>query len=90
MSPFSPAVLLGAALVSSPALWSALAGRQDLSVGLGRYLVAVGLCWLGGSLLALLVGPPAGTRPPSETPTAPPAGEQAERNDAAQPVPTAP
>lgn len=59
MSPFSPLVLLGAALVSSPALWSALVGRQDPTVGLSRYLIAVALCWGAGSLLALVIGPPA-------------------------------
>lgn len=63
MSPFSPLVLLGAVLVSSPALWSALVGRQDPSVGLSRYLVAVALCWAAGSVLAMVVGPPAAPAP---------------------------
>lgn len=94
MSPFSPLVLIGAALVSSPALWGVLVGRQDLSVGLGRYLVAVGLCWLGGSVLAMLVGPPAAAATPPATPSAEPsatpAGERAGRDDAGQPAPTAP
>lgn len=65
MSPFSPLVLLGAALVSSPALWSALVGRQDPTVGLSRYLIAVALCWGAGSLLTMLVGPPAAPARPS-------------------------
>ena len=54
MSPASGIVLGVAAIVASPALWNSLvAGSMPLNVGLSRYLVAVGVCWV---LLSLIGG----------------------------------
>ena len=53
----SAPVLLGAALVSSPALWRGLDGGSA-SVALIRFLVSIGLCWVALSVVAALVGPP--------------------------------
>lgn len=59
MSPLSPAVLVAAALVSSPALWNAVVeGTTRPSVALTRYLVSIVLCWAALGALAMLVGPP--------------------------------
>ena len=41
MSPFSAPVLVGAALVSSPALWNVLQGDSPPEVALSRYLVSI-------------------------------------------------
>ena len=58
MSPFSGSVLGGAAVLSSPALWSSLVtGTTPLADGLLRYIGAVAVCWVGLSLVAALVGP---------------------------------
>ena len=54
----SAPVLLGAALVSSPALWRGLAGEGSPTVAMTRFLVSIGLCWVGLSVVAALVGPP--------------------------------
>ena len=54
---FSGPVLLGAALVSSPALWSGLVGQAPLEVGLSRYLTAVALSWAALTVVAMLIGP---------------------------------
>jgi hypothetical protein len=59
---FSAPVLLGAALISSPALWSGFVGQAPLQVGLSRYLVAVAVSWGALSLVATLIGP---ARPPA-------------------------
>lgn len=59
MSPVSSPVLGTAALVSSPALWSALVtGTTPPFVGLSRFLVAVLMCWLALAFVSTLVGPP--------------------------------
>jgi hypothetical protein len=57
MNLFSAPVLLGAALISAPALWSGFLGQAPLQVGLSRYLWAVALSWGALSLLATLIGP---------------------------------
>lgn len=70
MSPFSTPVLLGAALLSSPALWLSLTGHMRAEVALSRYLVAVVVCWLALALFVSLVGPPPGrTRQPAAAAT---------------------
>lgn len=52
-------VLLGAVLLSSPALWRALVdGNGSPTVALTRFLVCAGLCWVALSVVAVLVGPP--------------------------------
>ncbi|MFL6158147.1 MAG: hypothetical protein ACJ72D_18805 [Marmoricola sp.] len=80
MSPLSPGVLGGAAVVASPALWSSVVdGTMPLDVGLTRYLVAIGVCWAVISLVAELAFPaPGSIRPvpaepdiPVDTETAP-------------------
>lgn len=67
----SAPVLLGAALVSSPALWRGLVDGGSASVALTRFLVSIGLCWVALSVLAALVGPP-----PRRTPEADPASDE--------------
>ena len=70
MSPLSPAVLGGAAVVASPALWAGVVdGSMPLDVALTRYLIAIGICWAVLSVIVELAftggGPP---RPvPAET-----------------------
>lgn len=84
MNPFSLPVLGGAALVSSPALWNSVAGETALRVGLSRYLVAVVVCWLALSLLAMVVGP---VPPPADeagNPTEHPSDAVATRADEEQ------
>lgn len=54
---FSAPVLLGAALISSPALWSGFVGQAPVEVGLSRYLLAVALSWGALTLVATLIGP---------------------------------
>lgn len=54
---FSTPVLLAAALISSPALWSGLIGQGTLQLGLSRYLMAVALTWAALSVVVILVGP---------------------------------
>lgn len=70
MSPLSPGVLGGAAVVASPALWSSVVdGAMPLDVGLTRYLIAIGVCWAVISLVAELAFPaPGSVRPaPAES-----------------------
>jgi hypothetical protein len=62
MNLFSAPVLLGAALISSPALWSGFVGQAPLQMGLSRYLLAVAFSWGALSLVATLIGP---ARPPA-------------------------
>lgn len=57
MSPFSAPVLVGAALVSSPALWNVIQGTAPAEVALTRYLVSVVLCWMALAVVAFVVGP---------------------------------
>ena len=59
MSPASGTVLVAAAIVASPALWNSLvAGSIPLNVGLSRYLVAVGVCWVLGAIGGLIFPKP--------------------------------
>jgi thiosulfate reductase cytochrome b subunit len=58
MIPMSGGVLLVAALLTSPALWSTLVeGTMPLHVGLTRYLLATGVCWVVLSVVSELVWP---------------------------------
>jgi hypothetical protein len=68
MSPLSSPVLVGAALVSSPALWAAFVeGSTSPETALVRYLICAGLCWAAFAFFSMLVGPP--PRPvPAEVP----------------------
>ena len=70
MSPLSAPVLVGAALVSSPALWNALQGTGSPEVALTRYLVCIVLCWTALAVVAFVVGPA-----PVETGATPATGE---------------
>ena len=46
LTPFSPGVLFTAAVISSPALWSAFAdGTMEIDVALTRYLITVLIVW---------------------------------------------
>jgi hypothetical protein len=65
MSPLSPAVLGGAAVVASPALWAGLVdGTMPLDVALTRYLIAIGICWAVISVVVELAFPtPGSVRP---------------------------
>ncbi|MGA9749006.1 MAG: hypothetical protein WBQ50_16230 [Nocardioides sp.] len=57
MSPFSAPVLVGAALVSSPALWNVLHGTASPELALTRYLISVVLCWMALAVVGFVVGP---------------------------------
>ncbi len=60
MSPLSGAVLTGATVVASPALWSSLVdGTMPLDVALTRYLIALGICWALFTLVAEFAFPSA-------------------------------
>ena len=77
MSPFSTPVLVGAALVSSPALWNVIQGTAPAEVALTRYLISVVLCWMALAAVAMLIGPvppatpatPAGAPADADAPT---------------------
>ncbi|NUR09238.1 MAG: hypothetical protein HOQ45_19825 [Nocardioidaceae bacterium] len=59
MSPFSTPVLLGATVVSGPALYGAfVSGTTSTQTALLRFLVCAGLAWLGLAVVSMLVGPP--------------------------------
>lgn len=62
----SAPVLLGAVLVSSPALWRGLVEGGSPTVALTRFLVSIGLCWVALSVVAGLVGPPPRRAPDAE------------------------
>lgn len=62
----SAPVLLGAALVSSPALWRGLVEDGSPTVALTRFLVSIGLCWVALSVVASLVGPSPRRTPDAE------------------------
>lgn len=73
MSPLSGSVLVGAAVVASPALWSSLVdGALPLDVALTRYLIAVVICWVLISLVAELAFPAPGSVKPKVEPDAEP------------------
>ncbi len=57
MSPLSGPVLMGAALVSSPAVYHAIEGTAPVEVALVRFLISVVLCWLALDLVTSLIGP---------------------------------
>ena len=62
MSPLSPAVLGGAAVVASPALWAGVVdGTMPLDVALTRYLIAISICWAVLSVVAELAFPTPGS-----------------------------
>ena len=65
MSPLSPVVLGGAAVVASPALWAGVVdGTMPLDVALTRYLIAIGICWAVLSIVVELAFPaPGSVRP---------------------------
>ena len=64
MSPLSPAVLGGAAVVASPALWAGVVdGSMPLDVALTRYLIAIGICWAVLSVVVELAFPAPAARP---------------------------
>jgi hypothetical protein len=64
MIPLSGWVLLAAAVITSPALWSGLVvGTMPLDVVLTRYLVVTAGCWLAFSLAADLVWPRSAPQP---------------------------
>ncbi|WP_374454295.1 hypothetical protein [Nocardioides sp.] len=46
MKPVSGAMLLVAAVLTSPALAGAVMGAVPVDVALGRYLVVAGVCWV--------------------------------------------
>lgn len=68
MSPFSAPVLGGAALLTTPAVWNVLHGVSPTSVALGRFLIAIALCWLALEIVTAAVGPTprADSREPAE------------------------
>ena len=68
MSPFSTPVLAAAAVVASPALWSAVDGTLPIDVALTRYLIAVGICWALISVVAEFAFPAPGSVKPEPTP----------------------
>jgi len=77
MSPLSAPVLVGAAVVASPALWAAMVeGSMTAETALVRYLVCVGLCWAAFAVLAMLVGPP--PAPPRVEPPSVPKDQESE------------
>ena len=80
MSPLSPAVLGGAAVVASPALWSSVVdGTMPLDVALTRYLIAIGICWAVISIVVELAFPaPGSVQPAPVKAETPPDGEQPE------------
>ena len=64
MSPLSPAVLGGAAVVASPALWAGVVdGTMPLDVALTRYLIAIGICWAVISVVVELAFTPGPVQP---------------------------
>lgn len=69
MSPLSTTVLGGGALLSSPALYQCLVdGTMPLETALTRFLVALVVCWLAGTVLTEFVLPrPAGRPAPPDT-----------------------
>ncbi|MGH3423224.1 MAG: hypothetical protein ACRDO8_00765 [Nocardioidaceae bacterium] len=59
VSPLSAPVLVGAALVSSPALWNAtVTGGIPATEALLRYLIALPLCWIALEIVTAMVGAP--------------------------------
>lgn len=58
MIPISGSVLLVAAVLCSPALYSTLVtGSMPLEIGLTRYLLVTGVCWVALSVAASVVWP---------------------------------
>lgn len=71
MSPLSGSVLIGSAIVASPALKASLIDQtMPLDVGLTRYLIALVICWVLISVVAELAFPAPGSVKPK------PDGEQ--------------
>jgi hypothetical protein len=65
MSPLSGGVLLGSAVVASPALWAGLVdGTMPLDVALTRYLIVLVICWAAISVVADLAFPAPGSVKP--------------------------
>lgn len=81
MSPLSGSVLLGSAVVASPALKASLIDQtMPLDVGLTRYLIALAICWVLISVVAELAFPAPGSVKPK------PEGEQASTDQPHNPV----
>lgn len=53
----SAPVLVGAALISSPALWNGFVGQAPMELGLARYLLAVAFSWGALTIVVTLIGP---------------------------------
>ena len=58
MNLLSPLVLGAAGICASPALYQALTGGMPMEVAMSRYLVALGICWVALSFVAMLIGDP--------------------------------
>jgi len=73
MSPLSAPVLGGAALLSSPALLGMVENTTSPVVALSRFLICVGVLWVGFGFLEMLVGPsqPARLDQPTDDPNHP-------------------
>ncbi len=86
MNLLSGHVLVGAALLASPALYQGLVtGTLPIDVALMRYLMVVGFMWVALSVVATLIGPTptvreAGTQGAqgTEVPTAATSGDDVE------------
>jgi hypothetical protein len=63
MSPLSAPVLGGAALLTAPALWRSVTDAMSLQAALGRYLLAVLLCWVALEVVVTMVGRPVSPSP---------------------------
>ncbi|CAB4727304.1 MAG: hypothetical protein F2667_12390 [Actinobacteria bacterium] len=82
MNLMSAPVVIGAALMSAPALWQGfVTGTMPVDVALTRALIALVGCWVAVSAVAMLVGTP----PPRVTIV--PVGDDA--TPAEQPAPPA-
>jgi hypothetical protein len=67
VSPLSPPVLVGAALLSSPSLLNVVQGVSPVSVALTRFLVSIVLCWMALEVLTMIIGPAPRPQPAEES-----------------------
>lgn len=87
MSPLSWPVLIGSAVVSSPALWAGMVeGTMPLDVALTRFLIALAASWVAISLAAELAFPDARQRAAQQNELTAPARTDAGHPDRANPV----